>query len=377
MRINFRGQLADEPEIRAGFIGCGSHSFRNIFPTFQFAPVNLVATCDLVEEKARAFAKKFGAERSYTDYREMLAKEKLDAVFLVLGADKGGRPLYPKFAVECLKAGVHVFIEKPPAATTADVEAMREAAAASGKFVMCGLKKMFVPANRKAKELTAEPDFGPVSSVLLERNERVPAVEEFEAFFHRGEAGKVAHFLDHLCHPTAALLLLLGMPETLYYERSRNGSALLNFSFASGAIASLAIHCHGATDGGMERIMIVSETGRQIVVENSVRLYYHRSPPRPAGQGYGNTPSFFNGQPGEATTLWEPEFSLGQLYSKGLFLLGFYDEVNEFARAILEKRRPCAGTLDDMWGVTRIFEAMAAGPRKLMNLQPAAQPVAV
>ena len=43
-RINFHGKLADEPEIRAGFIGCGSHSFRNIYPTFQFAPVDLIAT---------------------------------------------------------------------------------------------------------------------------------------------------------------------------------------------------------------------------------------------------------------------------------------------------------------------------------------------
>ena len=28
MRIGFHGNLVDEPEIRAGFIGCGSHAFR-------------------------------------------------------------------------------------------------------------------------------------------------------------------------------------------------------------------------------------------------------------------------------------------------------------------------------------------------------------
>lgn len=47
MRISFRGQLVEEPEIRVGFVGCGLHSFRNPYPTFQFAPVNLVATWDL------------------------------------------------------------------------------------------------------------------------------------------------------------------------------------------------------------------------------------------------------------------------------------------------------------------------------------------
>ena len=61
MRIDFHGNVVDEAEIRVGFIGCGSHAFRNIFPTFQFAPVDLVATADLDVEKARAFAKKFSA----------------------------------------------------------------------------------------------------------------------------------------------------------------------------------------------------------------------------------------------------------------------------------------------------------------------------
>ncbi len=70
MRIDFRGQLADQPEIRAGFIGCGSHSFRNVYPTFQFAPVKLVATCDLKVEKAEAFRAKFGAASAYADYRQ-------------------------------------------------------------------------------------------------------------------------------------------------------------------------------------------------------------------------------------------------------------------------------------------------------------------
>ena len=34
-------------KLRTGFIGCGGHAFRNVYPTFQYAPVNLVAVCDL------------------------------------------------------------------------------------------------------------------------------------------------------------------------------------------------------------------------------------------------------------------------------------------------------------------------------------------
>ena len=97
--MDIRGNLLDNDErIRAGFIGCGSHSFRNIYPTFQFSGVNLIATCDLNADKAAAYAAQFGAERSYTDYAEMLANEKLDAVFIVTNYDSDGTPRFMRLA---------------------------------------------------------------------------------------------------------------------------------------------------------------------------------------------------------------------------------------------------------------------------------------
>ena len=42
--------------------------------------------------------------------------------------------------------------------------------------------------------------------------------------------------------------------------------------------------------------------------------------------------------------------------------------MNEFARSVLEGRKNDAGTLDDAWKVTRIFEAFMKGPEKLIRL---------
>lgn len=140
-RIGFKGKLIEEPEIRAGFIGCGSHSFRNIYPTFQFAPVKLVAVCDLDLEKAEAYRIEFGGERAYANHVEMLEKEQLDAVFIVTGYNAQGRPLYPNLAIDCLTAGVHVWIEKPPAASCYEIERMMDAAERNSRTVGVGLKK--------------------------------------------------------------------------------------------------------------------------------------------------------------------------------------------------------------------------------------------
>jgi predicted dehydrogenase len=365
MRIGFRGELSDEVEIRAGFIGCGSHSFRNILPTLQFAPVNLVATCDLSVEKAQAFAAKFGAPSAYADYREMLAGEKLDAVFVVTGYDEHGRPTYPRIARDCLQGGCHVWIEKPPAASCREIDDMRKTAIESGRLVMVGFKKMFCPANQHAKALARNEEFGEIALVTMQYPQHLPAHDEFVRYVRDGENLRaVVGFLDHFCHPGALLLYLLGMPQSMYYDRSPSGAAVASFTFASGIVASLAF-THGASrNGGMERTTIVSNSGKHIVVDNNIRVSYHRNPVR----GYGDVPSFFVGTAEQATAVWEPEFSLGQLYNKGLFLLGYYDEVNEFARSIIEGRPLANGTLEQAWQVTRMFEAFAEGPGRPISL---------
>lgn len=364
MRIDSRGTVTDEPRIRAGFIGCGSHSFRNIFPTFQFAPVDLIAVCDLDIEKANAFAAQFAADSAYDDYEKMLAEEELDAVFVVTNYDDRGRPRYPEIASRCLAAGVHVWIEKPPAASCAEIERMQAAAAESGKHVLVGLKKMFFPANEKAKALMDDESFGRTQLVTLQYPLYTPTVDELQAYRAGRKAPRVVGFLDHLCHPVSLMLFLLGMPETLFYQRSENGAAAATFSFASGSVAALHLTCGAGKDGGMERTTIVSDAGRHITVENNLRVRLHRS----GKHVYGATPDYYAGEDEAASLVWEPEFSLGQLYNKGLFLLGYYGEVAAFAESVLAGIAPAKGTLAQAWQATRIFEAFAEGPGRVIEL---------
>lgn len=118
----------------------------------------------------------------------------------------------------------------------------------------------------------------------------------------------------------------------------------------------------------MERTLIVGQAGRHIVVDNNIRVTCYRNAPYEPGTGYGAAPNYYTGGLGEATASWEPEFSLGQLYNKALFLLGYYGEVNEFARSILEHRPPAKAHLDHALQATRIFEAFAEGAGKVIEL---------
>ena len=365
MRIGIDGRMTDKPAIRAGFIGCGSHAFRNVFPTLQFASVELVATCDLELAKAQAFARQFGAQHAFDDPAKMLGRDDIDAVFVVTNYDDRGRPRYPDLVVQAVEAGKHVWIEKPPAASCADIERMRDAAKRHGRQVMVGFKKAFAPANAKAAELIGSDDFGQLSLMSLQYPQHIPTVDELQRYATGERVNSAVSFLDHLCHPMSLLVMLHGMPRDLFYQRSAHGAGFATFTYADGVVATLAMTHGQATDGGMERTLLVSNRGRHVSVENNQRVSYHRSPPN---LGYGVTPSYFQGSPGEVTATWQPECSLGQLYNKGLFLLGYYHEVEAFAQAVLSGQPPRHGTLDEAWAVTRIFEAFAEGPGKLITL---------
>lgn len=364
--IDFHGRPRTGPRIRAAFIGCGSHSFRNIYPALQFVPVDLVAVCDLVEERAIAFARRFGAGQAFSDHRLMLRAARPDAVFVVTGYNPAGRPLYPALAIDALKAGAHAWIEKPPAATVAEIRKMKAAARAARRNVVVGFKKMFAPANAKARELARTRQFGRISQVNLQYPQYVPAATDFRRYFHdRLPVGAVVGFLDHLCHPLSVLVALLGKPRDLYFARSRSGGGIATFTFASGAVASLAM-THGASHAApMERTMIVSDRGRHIIVENNLKVSYHKGWRLP----YGASPDFYAGKETEAASVWEPEFSLGQLYNKGLFLLGYYAEIKEFCDSIVERRPPRGGTLEQAEIITGIFQAFRKGEGKRIGFK--------
>jgi predicted dehydrogenase len=74
----------------------------------------LVACCDIDEFRARRCARDFGIPLVFTDHRELLERAEVDCVFVAMHPR-----LQPELATDCLRAGKHVFIEKPRISTSA------------------------------------------------------------------------------------------------------------------------------------------------------------------------------------------------------------------------------------------------------------------
>lgn len=355
-----RYQFEYDERLPVAFIGAGGHSFRNVYPALQYAPVDLRAVCDVDASRAQAYARTFGAAASYDDYREMLAKERPAAVFIVTGYEADGRVQATAIAEECLRTGAHVWMEKPTASTAAQVAHLAAVSAECGRQVMTGLKKVFTPAMQKLKKIIESPEFGPVSSITVRYPQSLPAPDE------RGDGPAMIGFLDHIYHPGAILGYLGGAVERLSYEwEPRNGASVTSLRFASGVIGQLHLAAGSAVTSPLERVEVVGRGGNA-VVDNSVRLTYYRAG---AAHAYGRSPSYIVDDE-NAPLVWEPEFSLGQLYNKNLFYLGYVPEILHFCDAVFGHAPLTLGTLDQVAEIMALYEAyqrLPAGETGVVN----------
>lgn len=131
-------------KLQVGIIGCGGIANQKHFPSLaaHADKVDLVAFCDLIEERARKGAEEFGipSAKVYTDYKELLVDPAIDLVH-VLTPNVAHCPI----TVDAFAAGKHVMCEKPMAATTEDAQKMLDAWKKSGKKFTIGYQNRFRP----------------------------------------------------------------------------------------------------------------------------------------------------------------------------------------------------------------------------------------
>ncbi|GHU78210.1 hypothetical protein AGMMS49992_28270 [Clostridia bacterium] len=103
-------------------IGCGSHSSFVHGPSYRkyaalHPDIHLAACCDLNLDAAKAYAQAFGFERTYTDFSEMIVRERPDMVGVVVPV-----ALTCGIIQTVLRAGIPCLAEKPPALTGEDAQ---------------------------------------------------------------------------------------------------------------------------------------------------------------------------------------------------------------------------------------------------------------
>jgi predicted dehydrogenase len=153
---------------RFGVIGAGlwGEAHAEVYATHPWA--ELAAVCDSDRSRAERVAKRFGAPRVYTDYREMVKDSGVDAVAVAT----------PDFAhrdpvVAAAKAGKHVHSEKPLATSREDAEAIAAAVRASGVTYMVDFHARWNPPFAIARRNIEEGALGRIMSAYFRLNDTI------------------------------------------------------------------------------------------------------------------------------------------------------------------------------------------------------------
>jgi myo-inositol 2-dehydrogenase/D-chiro-inositol 1-dehydrogenase len=186
--------------------------------------MELGAICDLDETKAERARRRFGFGETYTDFREMLETEKPDAVFCV-----GGPKVHHSVGIEVLKRGYPLYVQKPPAPSSAAAREMAEAAASEEVVCHVGFNFRFAPAVQQAKSILRSEEFGQ------------PLLGIFRYGLCAGRTA-AAYVIDQHCHLLDLARFLLGDVRALQVTRSGLADArdyVAAVSFESGVVGTL------------------------------------------------------------------------------------------------------------------------------------------
>ncbi len=325
-----------EKRIPAAVIGVGSHSYRNILPIMNFLPVKLLAVCDVNEELAEKTAAQYAC-RSFTDTNEMYRKmPEIEAVFIAVGPK-----LHPHLVIEALAHGKHVWVEKPISTTADEVRQIMDARK-ENEIVVVGLKKAFMPATVKAKEII--DTYGGLKSVLAVYHMNVPGNGEEILKNH-----ETPNWLRNGVHPLAYMMALGGAVEEVTTIRNDEGYGAVILRFRNGVMGTL--HLASGPQPNVESYAAFG-TDWQLDIQDT-KISFRRG--IPFVYRYTNTyaPEGFD----HGTIVWDTSNCLATLENKAEFTQGFYNETRYFCDCVLENRQPDTGTLEDALEMMKVYEA--------------------
>jgi len=146
--------------LRFGLIGCGGQGGYLSEAAAVTGRAELVACADLDPDRAEQFAAQFGYAQWYGNAAEMLDEAGVDAVIVATSHDQ----LQPA-AMDAVRAGKHVLVEKPMALNAADGQALVDAAHKADVRLMVGYTLRFLPERREMRRLLEGGAVGEIAHI--------------------------------------------------------------------------------------------------------------------------------------------------------------------------------------------------------------------
>lgn len=220
-------------EIGVAFVGAGIVAEMHGRGLAATPGVRLAGVHDPVIAKAKKLSAKFGG-RIYSRLNDVLKDDAVEAVHVLAPTKE-----HVSVALKAMRAGKHVLIEKPVAATVREIEQLEEAAEKYGRVCMPAHNYIYVPSLARAKRLIADGKLGEIGALWILYN-----------IYHSDKIAAQcgSGVLRAICiHHAYSLLYLLGKPArvsatvtNVFHKKLKFGDqAAIACEMPNGAVAHL------------------------------------------------------------------------------------------------------------------------------------------
>lgn len=255
------------------FLGAGNYAGRVLIPAFKEAGATLSTVVSGGGVSAVHFGKKYGISEAATDTAMVMHDLAIDTI--VIGTRHNAHAAQ---VLAALKAGKHVFCEKPLCLTLDELDEIEtEARARPEQHLMLGFNRRFAPQVVKMKELLSTVDT-PKNFIMTVNAGDIPADHWTQDISEGGRRiiGEGCHFIDLLRHLAGtpiveARAIALGEHPT---QAIRDDKAVITLQFKDGSVGVINYLANGHKAVAKERLEIFA-AGRVLQLDNFLRLTGH------------------------------------------------------------------------------------------------------
>jgi len=248
-----------------GLLGAGNYASSVLVPAFAKTRARLRAIASANGLTGTHLGKKFGFEQSTTDVGAVLSDPQIDTIVIATRHDS-----HAGYVVDALRAGKHVFVEKPLAIQLDEIDAVEEtvrAVGANGRvapILMVGFNRRFAPHVVRTKALL-ETVREPKSFVMTVNAGAVPP----EHWTRDPDSGG-GRIIGEACHFIDLLRFLAGTPiieHKVAAARTADTSATISLRFSDGSLGTIHYFSTGHRSFPKERLEIFC-SGRVLQLDN-------------------------------------------------------------------------------------------------------------
>lgn len=252
-----------------GFIGAGNYGSRVLIPAFKAAGADLHSIASAGGTSGVVHGERAGFRESTADADSLIANPAVNTLAIVTRHNS-----HAPYTAAALRAGKHVFVEKPLALTLEELAEVEAAHAASDRLLMVGFNRRFALLTQRAKALLASVH-EPKSFVFVMNAGAIPADH-----WTQDAAVGGGRIIGEACHHIDLMRFLAGSP-IVHVSARRMGDnaaqpltedkAVITLGFADGSFGTVHYLANGGSAFPKERIEVFAG-GRTLQLDNFIKL---------------------------------------------------------------------------------------------------------